>query len=996
MRRTIYSLLFVLTLIQNAVGQMNCASNTCHDAEQLNANTPDACEESEIINVKHSCLGAATPNPEIEHCGVDSLPTVWFQIQISSTDANQLVTLVEADGFNPVWSIYEGSTCADLNILNEQYYAHDNTGSLFCSISDSILHDNHATVIGNDEMTGLPKSYWIAVSGYPLAGEDIITNDDFTLFYSASLGCLACSGDNVFDCDNGEFTATVDGAFYDPDGDGVAGPFCPGQEVEVCFSFNFDTTGSGNDWLHGLIPTLGSGWDMQSINFATQNLGDSSWVWYEMGEECYPRLNGASMPNLCTYEEDGVLKLCNTACNPSCPCIGEQPLEDGSVLPSGWFWNSPACGDGNCPHEEYGIPNGVNVDISSCMTLKVKTFNSIEDFQSQNDLQVYIQPTSDAVTGCWTDQNPCILDPSVNSPNWRVAYFDIPQVELTETTICNGESVSFELNNNLNDDYDILIVPIPNEDVDGAMTQDLDAVQSFSIQDSLINNSDEIQMQSYEVSGFGTGANCNSFSDTLMVFVYPDINFNFADLVLCPGDTYSVNALENTEGGTGNYVSTVWSPTLSTDPILLISDQSINQYCVTVTDDFGCTGSTCFDVQFEMQPSLELIDTAEVCNMAIGDAMTSINLNDYLVQASNGSWSSLDGIPIDNDTVDFIGAELGSYAFEFSTSSAVEPCINVADTLVVEVVSCECPPFQLVESQTLCLSEVNSFDLNDLIIQAEEGTWSLVDGSELILNGSVLDLSTASAGMYDFVYNLNMPIQGCPSSQAITLDLIDIEAQLFLTSVQCFGESNGEFRVVAFPFNGLFSYLWEDGSEDDRITDLSGGEYMVTVTHDESQCQEVFSAYIPEPAELVVVIEPNGDSLQAIVTGGVETYTYIWSTGAFTSSILPDEAGDYSVTIIDDNSCMSTAYFNYVSTADQLIDIDVYPNPFRDEIVVEGDMGEVDEVKLIDPLGRLVQSTVNLVSGRVQISVSNINAGIYYLEIIRNGKSYYKKMVCVE
>lgn len=992
MRRTIYLLLFVLTLIQNALGQMNCASNTCLDAEQLTADTPNTCDDGEIINVKHSCLGAATPSPEIQHCGVDSLPTVWFQINPNLDNAYYLMTLVEAEGFRPVWSVYYGQ-CDSLIPMEEAFVEE----SYLCSDSDQVGYNNHLIQLMRDSVTNELLPTWIAVSGYPLSGEDSILDDQFSMYYIASVGCLACNGGNSYNCDNGDFTAKVNGQFYDPDGDGVAGPFTPGLDVEVCWAFNFDTTGTGNDWLHGMIPTFGNGWDIENIDIANIDIG-GDWEWFDSNGSCAPHLNEnvEVLPNICTYTEDGVLKICNKVCNPSCPCVEDEPVKAGDPLPGGWFWNSPApCGDeSGCPNGSYGIDGGVNVDVEVCLDLKVKDQAQVIEHEGNRDLQIFVQPTDDGISGCWMTTSPCVSNPSMKSPKWQVSYIEENVLDLEELTLCSSTMVGFALEDDLNESYDISIIPVYNEFITGANNQSLSQVDNFNIEDVLTNSSGMIESQYYVISGAGLGNNI-TFTDTLVVNVYPELAIDFDPLEVCQGDTISFNVLNYITGGTGNYIDFVWSPNLESSPSIIISDENISDYCVTVTDDYGCTVSSCVEVLFEQQTLVEVAESELVCNNDIGIGPSSINLEDYLLQGSGGLWTSLDGIFVSDNIAHFLDEPFGFYSFEYSVPAS-ENCSAASDTLVVEVVLCDCPIYEFIEMQTFCLSEVNSFDLNDLIIQADEGTWSLAEGNELILNGSVLDLSTASAGMYEFVYNLNMPIQGCPSSQTITLDLIDIEAELFLTPVQCFGESNGEFRVVTIPFNGLFSYLWEDGSEEDRITDLSGGEYMVTVTHDESQCQEVFSAYIPEPAELVVVIEPNGDSLQAIVTGGVETYTYIWSTGAFTTSILPEEAGEYSVTIIDDNSCMSTAYFNYVSTVDQLIDIDVYPNPFRDEIVIEGDLGEVDEVKLIDPLGRFVQATITYNSSSVRVSIDDATRGIYYLHWTSRGRSYYQRIVRVD
>lgn len=793
----------------------NCASNSCEDAELLYADTPEACSEPEIVNSKQSCLGNACPDINVMSCGIDTLPTVWFKIQPNSPDATQLVTLVEAEGFIPIWSVYRGDDCSDLTLVSDISVFNGLTIYDECSISDDDPTDHHVTTIRDNPDTNEPYSYYVAVSGMPLPGHNAISNSDFTLYYFASLGCLACSGENAYDCDNGEFTATVDGLPYDPDGDGIAGPFCPGQEVEVCWEFLFDTTGSGFDWLHGMIPTLGSGWDVVNSDIASQDIG-GEWQWYTENDTCAPTVNAVQLPNLCTYVEDGVLKLCNVVCNPACPCEGEQPLEVGSQLPSAWFWNSPACGGSKCPNEEFGIISGSSVEVDACLTLKVK-----ENAIGQNsDLQIHIQPTSDAITGCWFNQSPCILDPSISSPEWRVINVADFSLEYTDTNICNGEALAVEITNNLQAAMNIDIEPIANSFITGANSQSLETVSAAMLSDELVNTSSQTQLIEYQLTAFLSDLNCTPVIDTLRVYVLPQINIDIPNQSICAGNAIDINAIDFTSGGSGAYVSFVWTPTLSNSPSVQISDPSIAEYCVTVTDDMDCSGSHCFSVEFSNEAFIQLEENSSVCNMSGGSGATSINLDDQIIQATMGQWSNINDWDFDiaNNVVDFEGVPLGNYYFEYMTTSTSDPCINIADTLLVQVVDCDCPPISLQTNNSICISEVNNFDLNALIINASPGTWSLSDANPmaLSLSGSVLDLSNAVSGIYTLNYTLDNPVDNCPASSSVELELNNgLEATLQEEAIACAVDMNGGHLLN-------FNELIISGDTNGNWTDIDG------------------------------------------------------------------------------------------------------------------------------------------------------------------------------
>jgi hypothetical protein len=59
-----------------------------------------------------------------------------------------------------------------------------------------------------------------------------------------------------------------------------------------------------------------------------------------------------------------------------------------------------------------------------------------------------------------------------------------------------------------------------------------------------------------------------------------------------------------------------------------------------------------------------------------------------------------------------------------------------------------------------------------------------------------------------------------------------------------------------------------------------------------------------------------GDSLGSIVvstTGGTPNYTYSWSTGAITNTVNNLPAGNYDLTVTDDNGCVETASYTLMA-----------------------------------------------------------------------------------
>jgi len=398
--------------------------------DTLVTETPEGCPDGENIFQVSGSLDMSCP-ADTNECNTALSSTVWYQINIDNNNANSFLSNIQTDGFDAVWYVYYGTSFENKMHINES--AQPGDPPVPCSFSEGEEYDFHNVPVINDTLMN-PFKYWVAITA-----EGPVTDPFFEFAYASSLSCVACSGDNSTDCDNGEFT------YRDEDNIQSTGPFCPGSEVTVCIDFTYDASSTGNDWLHGMIPTFGSGWDIEASDLSNVNIGPG-WEWFEAEGDCAPKLNGYSLPYACTYMKDGRLQICNVACDPTCPCENGPALPDGSPLPSGWFYNSPSteynCGNDCSPASFYGVVNGLTVSVGVCIPLKVKTFATTAECEANNDLSITIQTTSDAVTGCKFDIAPCILDPSFRGPPIFVSCDQPPLATIVDSTltICEGEN----------------------------------------------------------------------------------------------------------------------------------------------------------------------------------------------------------------------------------------------------------------------------------------------------------------------------------------------------------------------------------------------------------------------------------------------------------------------------------------------------------------------------------------------------------------------------
>jgi hypothetical protein len=118
------------------------------------------------------------------------------------------------------------------------------------------------------------------------------------------------------------------------------------------------------------------------------------------------------------------------------------------------------------------------------------------------------------------------------------------------------------------------------------------------------------------------------------------------------------------------------------------------------------------------------------------------------------------------------------------------------------------------------------------------------------------------------------------------------------------------------------SYLWNTGAVTQTITTAIPGTYSVTVTSDEGciATDEVIINALPAPAINLGVDTGFCDGTDLLLDATTPDVSYLWNTGAETSSIVIDEAGIYTVSI--------TNYFGCVA-ADEIV-IEIYATPIVD------------------------------------------------------------------
>jgi len=350
---------------------------------------------------------------------------------------------------------------------------------------------------------------------------------------------------------------------------------------------------------------------------------------------------------------------------------------------------------------------------------------------------------------------------------------------------------------------------------------------------------------------------------------------------LCGGSNGSATAIP--VGGTAPY-SYLWSNGSSTASI---SNVTSGAYPVTVTDASGCVVSDVINVPSAAGPVSNITVTNITCNgLQNGSAVVNIAGGaapfTYL-------WSS------GNTTNQLTGLDTGSYAVTVTDQNG---CISYATGTVTE--------------PDVLAAGVNGFDAlchgglsGSAIVTGYGGTlpyayaWS---------NGAMLD---SIAGLAASVYTVTISDgNGCTASNSVTVaEPPVLTVTTNVTNAKCNGSSDGAAQVSGGGGTAPYSFSWSTGSTLSAILNLQAGAYTVTVS-DNNGCTATQVAGILQPSAMVLNAQvipstcgsPNG-SATTVINGGVQPYTYAWSSGQTSASINNVMSGSYTITVTDQHGC---------------------------------------------------------------------------------------------
>lgn len=153
---------------------------------------------------------------------------------------------------------------------------------------------------------------------------------------------------------------------------------------------------------------------------------------------------------------------------------------------------------------------------------------------------------------------------------------------------------------------------------------------------------------------------------------------------------------------------------------------------------------------------------------------------------------------------------------------------------------------------------------------------------------------------------------GCVGTTTATVtEPFPISSNTQQSNVLCNGGGTGSAFVQVFGGVLPYSYAWTpSGATTATASNLSNGTHIVTIT-DGNVCTHKDTVIISQPLPLTLNITSTNVSCfngangtaNATVTGGVIPYSYNWSSGSTAQNAANLSAGNYTLTVTDDNGC---------------------------------------------------------------------------------------------
>jgi gliding motility-associated-like protein len=407
-----------------------------------------------------------------------------------------------------------------------------------------------------------------------------------------------------------------------------------------------------------------------------------------------------------------------------------------------------------------------------------------------------------------------------------------------------------------------------------------------------------------------------------------EVSLNF-DNSITPADTWTIEHTYDSDdifwSGNGMQTNSGGSATAYPDTP---GDQD---YTFSVIDDFGCQYDTTFTVHVRDFGDDECCVTpvADVDPLADEVCSDTYTFHTTLDSSINTvEWSQISG----PGTADFGGQEnstdptvmvdeWGVYEFQLVEQNMSPAC---SDTAVVEIGFFLTPNAQFTTTFIPCYDDSTVVEYVGNATDSASFTWDFDGGTASGAGSGPFNVTWTEPGNHDIT--LSVEDNGCLSGDTVQTVLVPEELTYTLTVEDdpCYQTCDGWAQIDVQGGTLPYDYSWGTNNLNEN---LCAGDYSITVT-DVNGCEISDTYTINEPPELIITdtsyqhlscFDADDGEIHVTANGGTGTLNYSWSDGGSGPDRVDLPAGNYYLTVTDENGCIVNENFTLTQPEELLV-----------------------------------------------------------------------------
>jgi PKD repeat protein len=542
----------------------------------------------------------------------------------------------------------------------------------------------------------------------------------------------------------------------------------------------------------------------------------------------------------------------------------------------------------------------------------------------------------------------------------------------------------------------------------------------------------------------GSNGTCSSTKTaTVNVTATPVVSVTASSSGICAGQSTTLTA-----SGATNYA---WQPGAMTTTVVAVTPTATTIYTVTGFNG-SCSSTKTISINVTSTPTVfASVTSTNVCSgtpviVSVTGAsaytwspsgsgntstLTPSSTTVYTVTGSNGSCTGTaasftinvtptptTGVTATStnicagQTVTLTASGGANYAWQPGAFTTTMVVVSPTTTTVYTVtgINGACSSTQTISINVNSTPTIAASVTNTTICEGSSAMVSITGASTYTWqptgSGNTSVLSPTATTVYT-VTGANGSCNSTPVNFTVTVNASPV-VSTSVTNVSCFGVCDGAMTVTATGGTAPYAYSLIQGVPVCAATTCSAlcaGTYTMRVTSSNG-CSTDAPVIITQPTQLAATVSSTNatcgacqdGSAFAAVTGGTPAYTYMWSNGSTTPDPGPLLPGCYTVTVIDMNGCsdVKSTCITFSTKIDELTNsnISIYPNPSHGMFTISNTKNtDQFEVIVTNALGQTIMNETAKNVSQLQIDLSKMSRGIYYLKATTDEGSKLVKLI---